>query len=106
MHGNKSEELLEYGTESSQPRLDFDPLFLLSCAAQWRTCRDLNAGWELIHAVKSSNPQLRALALDLLECVAGYSRPVRVSSVASGHRVIEGQDDAFKWSYSPAESWR
>jgi len=44
-----------------------DPLFLFGCAIRWRTCSDLDAGWDLVRAARSTNQSTRAIALDLLQ---------------------------------------
>jgi CRP/FNR family transcriptional regulator, cyclic AMP receptor protein len=44
-----------------------DPLFLLACALRWKTQADIDTGWELVRAARSTNQETRALAHDLLE---------------------------------------
>jgi len=62
--------VFEDDTESFIPDNQQDPLFLFACAIAWRVDRDLDAGWELIRATKAAGAEARALALDLLTCVA------------------------------------
>jgi hypothetical protein len=92
--------------ESNVQRCCRDPLFLLACAVAWRTDRNLDAGWELIQAVKDSDPEQRTLALDLLGCVAGYSRPLRPKLERPDHPETDVSVSSLVQRYSPAESWR
>jgi hypothetical protein len=84
-------------TESFIPDDQPDPLLLFACAVAWRVDRDLDAGWELIHATKAVDAEARALARDLLMCVAGYSRPARPPSISKQ----PVSDTADSWSYAP-----
>ena len=84
-------------TESFIPDDQPDPLLLFACAVAWRVDRDLDAGWELIRATKAAGAEARALALDLLTCVAGYARPVRPPSISKK----PVSDSADSWSYAP-----
>jgi CRP/FNR family transcriptional regulator, cyclic AMP receptor protein len=43
-----------------------DPLFIFACALRWKTRAEIDAGWELVRAARSSNESTRAVALALL----------------------------------------
>jgi len=90
--------VFEDDTESFIPDNQQDPLFLFACAIAWRVDRDLDAGWELIRATKAAGAEARALALDLLTCVAGYARPVRPPSISKK----PVSDSADSRSYAPS----
>jgi CRP/FNR family cyclic AMP-dependent transcriptional regulator len=43
-----------------------DPLYLFCCGVLWHKQADASAGWELIHGLRSSGPEARAIASALL----------------------------------------
>jgi CRP/FNR family transcriptional regulator, cyclic AMP receptor protein len=43
-----------------------DPLFLFHCGSRWHHAADTASGWELVQAMRSTDPALRALAAELL----------------------------------------
>ncbi len=43
-----------------------DTSYMLACGIVWRKAADPEAGWELVEALKSADPELRALAQTLL----------------------------------------
>ena len=46
-----------------QPQtLNVDPLYLFHCGMRWHQQTDTSAGWELVHALKSSDPRTRMVA--------------------------------------------
>lgn len=53
------------GDNEAQPTPD-DPLYLFGCSLLWREKADTNAGWELIHGLKSEDREVRAIARVLL----------------------------------------
>ena len=56
--------------------LNLDPLYLFHCGLQWHQQTDTNAGWELIHALKSMDIRTRMIAGSLL----AKTEDVRVSA--------------------------
>src|ERR1041384_8871744 len=46
--------------------LNLDPLYLFHCGVRWHQQTDTSAGWELIHALKSTDPRTRIVAGSLL----------------------------------------
>src|ERR1051325_12177104 len=44
------------------PTLNVDPLYLFHCGVRWHQQTDTSAGWELIHALKSSDSRARIIA--------------------------------------------
>src|SRR5436305_1194568 len=60
--------------------LNLDPLYLFHCGMRWHQQTDTSAGWELIHALKSTNARARTIAGFLLaktEDVHVLARDVR-----------------------------
>ena len=43
-----------------------DANYMLACGIVWRKTADLDAGWELVEALASPDPDLRQLARDML----------------------------------------
>jgi len=48
------------------PALSSDPLYLFYCAMHWHQQGDTSAGWELIHAMQSSDSRARVVARSFL----------------------------------------
>jgi hypothetical protein len=61
-----------------------DANYILACGIVWRKTADLEAGWELVEALQSSDPSLRMLAQTFLVETANNSMDLLEGAVASG----------------------
>ena len=71
-----------------------DPLFLFGCALRWKTQADIDAGWELVRAARSTNQKTRALAHNLL---ADMHEPLSAGEGGAG----EGRAMDLRGFHSP-----
>jgi CRP/FNR family cyclic AMP-dependent transcriptional regulator len=73
-----------------QPTLD--PLYLFHCGLSWHQMTDTGAGWELIHALKSTDPRARMIAGTLLaktEDVRVLARDMRKAANRVNRMAVE-----------------
>ena len=85
---NPASELLQI--RPFQPSLD--PLYLFHCGLLWHQATDTGAGWELIHALNSTDPRARVIAGTLLaktEDVRVLARDMRKAANRANRIAVE-----------------
>jgi hypothetical protein len=58
----------------TKERVEVDALYLFGCLTVWRKTGNLQAGWELIRALASSDPNIRSMAEALVYASGRRSR--------------------------------
>jgi hypothetical protein len=66
-----AQQSVTFTREPAEP----DAVYLFGCMTLWRKTGNIQAGWELIHALASPDPETRSVA----EAVLGA--PIRTSSL-------------------------